>query len=186
MKKMLFPLLCLLALLTSCKKDKDNNTPADNSMQVKLNGKALNFTVEGTPLLHTTISGYETLEIRAVSKDSSAKIKLIFQETIDDYDDGMEVKAYKIQKSNEDDPNTAADESEDSPEGFFYYGARVGIDTWMYQFYAQKGNITVTSCDTTAKKITGTFKVSLVNLNNRNEKVEFTEGRFTNVSYTAN
>jgi len=200
MKKFILPLLCLTLLAVSCTKEKsidsgDPSSPTNGgggggnnpgtsggSFEVKLNGQLINFTVESATLIRSTSTSEKRLDINGTSKDGKKKLILTFHEMSAD-GNGIPVKTYSIKMFNDDDPNTPEDESDDSMDGFITYGTSLGSNSWMYEIYSQNGIFTVTSCDANAKKVSGTFKVTLVNLNDPSNKEEFTEGKFNNVAY---
>lgn len=184
MKKLLFPVFCLLFIVTSCSKNKDSddNSTAEGTFEVKLNGQAISFTVEAATLIRSASTHEKRLDITGLSKDGTKKLTLTFGENTHE-GNGIAVKTYTIRMFNEDNPNTTADESDDSMDGFITYGTKFGNNNWLYEIYAENGTFTVTSCNASTKKISGTFKISLVNLNDDTDKEEFTEGKFNNITY---
>ncbi|MDF2193008.1 hypothetical protein [Paraflavitalea sp. CAU 1676] len=203
MKKLLLPLLCLAIAFTSCKKEKSidssdpgaptsgggngggndggNNGP-DGGLEVKLNGQTITFTVESATLLRSTQTNQKRLDINGLSKDGTKKIILTFGEETA-VGNGMSVKTYKVKLFNEDDPNTPEDESDDSMDGFMTYGTKLGTNSWLFDVYSENGTFTITACNESAKKVSGTFKTTLSQMDDPTKKLEFTEGKFTNVAY---
>jgi hypothetical protein len=181
MKKLLFPVFCLLLIVSSCSKNKDDNN-STGTFSVKLNGQSINFTVESATFVRSASTHEKRLDITGLSSDGTKKLTLTFHEGTHE-GNGITVKSYTIRIFNEDDPNTAADESDDSMDGFISYGTKFGNNNWLYETYAENGTFTVTSCNESTKKISGTFNISLVNLNDNSDVVEFTEGKFSNVTY---
>ena len=179
--------------LFSCQQEPDwdldnnnnNNNPppggtASGSFEAKINGQLTTFNVKSATLLRSTQLNQKRLDITGESVDGTKQLILTFGE-MTAAGNGMAVKNYLVRLFNEDDPNTPDDESVDSDDGFTTYSVKVG-SSWVTDVFAENGTMTVSSCDASAKKITGTFSVKDSSLTS-GDVFNFTEGKFTNISY---
>ena len=183
MKKLILPVVALLLLLTSCSKSKDDADTGSGSgtFEAKQDGKLVTFKIESAMLALSPGTSEKRLDISALSSDGTKRVALTFYEETGT-GNGVTAKTYDVWYFNNDNPNTPQDESEDDMDGLFTYGTKMGAN-WLYDVYGTQATLVVTKCDEGAKKVSGTFKAKLINLNDDTVSAEFTEGKFSNVSY---
>lgn len=186
MKRLLFSALALTLFFTSCsKKDKNNDdTIADNSVQVTINGEKTNFSVESATLIRVEEFDAKRLDISCVSSDKQHRVIL----TVGNYvleGNNIDVKTYNIAMFTQDDPATPdIDESEnDTDDGLFTYSKKLGENNWLTDIHTVKGKIVVTANNANDKTISGTFEMDLKDMDTQASEFKFTEGKFNNVKY---
>ena len=159
-------------------------TPPGNNnavFEAKINGQLTTFNVLSATLLRSTQTNEKRMDITGQSTDGTKRLILTFGDTPAS-GNGIAVKDYIVRLFNEDDPNTPQDESDDSMDGFTTYSTSLGNNSWVTDVYAENGVMKVTSCDASAKKVSGTFIVKDSSLTG-GPVLHFTEGKFTNISY---
>jgi hypothetical protein len=180
--------------LVSCQQEPDfdldpnnnNNNPgnppgsASGSFEAKVNGQLTTFKVTSATLLRSTQLNQKRLDITGESTDGTKRLILTFGE-MTATGNGMAVKSYLVRLFNDDDPNTPDDESIDSDDGFTTWSEKIG-NSWVTDVFAENGTMTVSSCDASAKKISGTFNVKDSSLTS-GDVLNLTEGKFTNIGY---
>jgi len=197
MKKIQWLFMIILGLsVTSCQKEVNGDTGIDNTgtgtgtgggtgapgtFEVKINGQLTTFNVLAATLLRSNPDNVKRLDIAGVSKDQSKQLIITIGDTPASGND-VHLKNYVIDLFNEDDPNTPQDESLGNDDGFITYSTSLGNNSWLTDVFAENGNMQVTACDAAAKKVSGTFAVKDSSLND-GSVINFTEGKFTNISY---
>lgn len=185
MKRLLISALALTFFFASCsKKDKNDDTLSDNSVQVTINGEKLNFSVESATLIRVEEFDAKRLDISCVSADKQHRVIL----TVGNYvleGNNIDVKTYDIAMFTQDDPSTPdIDESEnDTDDGLFTYSKKLGENNWQTGIHTVKGKIVVTANNATDKTISGTFEMDLKDIDTQASEIKFTEGKFNNVKY---
>ena len=158
----------------------NNPGTASGSFEAKIDGQLTTFKVTSATLIRSTQTNEKRVDISGESLDGTKQLILTFGE-MSAVGNGIPVKDYVVRLFNDVDPNTPQDESQDSDDGFITYVTKIG-NSWVTDVYAENGIMKVTSCDASTKKISGTFNVKDSSLTS-GPVINFTEGKFTNVSY---
>jgi hypothetical protein len=167
-----------MLLFASCKKDETTTAAA---FEAKVDGQLTKFNVGQATLVRDNGSNMKRLDIVGTSTDGSKRIIVTLAETPAS-GNSVHTGNYKFHLFNDDDPNTAQDESEDSEDGFVTISTSMGNNNWVTDVYAQTGQFTVTNCDANSRKISGTFNVQVRSLTG-GANYTITEGRINNVNY---
>ena len=183
MKKLSSFITCAIVFFASCSKEADHVEPKDtDTFSAKLNGTSYTFNVEAAVLLRSPSTSEKRLIIAGTSTDGITKLTITLWEATS-VGGGISVKSYIIRLSDEDDPATPEDESQDSLDGNLTLGKKVGSSWSVYHEYSENGTINISSCNEANTTISGTFQAELTDLMDRSE-ITITAGTFSNIKYT--
>ena len=196
MRNIYLILLIGLVLLSSCQKtisdfDPSTNptgtpatpTTASGSFEATVDGQKFMFNIISATLLRSTADNEKRLDMAGVSADGKKRIIITLGEETSQ-GNAVTVKKYVLNAFPEDDPATPNIDESATTQGFTTYSAGPGNNNWITNVYDETGSFTVTSCDASATRISGTFETTLTDLNDSSIVIKITAGKIANVKYT--
>lgn len=178
MKQFLFYSLALVLLLGSCKKDKDDASGRDNTVEATIDGTKLVFNVTSATLIRHFQSNVKRLELYCMSTDNQHRIVLSLNNKVPE-GDGMEIKTYKMGEVLYPDPSTPGFEG----DGDFTYSKRMPGNYWNQTPFPAEGKIEVTSNNVNGHTISGNFEILFRDPINGSDHTEIKSGSIKNVTY---
>jgi len=196
MKKIYFVLFSSIVLACSCQKsisDFDPSTTPVNpggtpvtgggSFEATINGTKISFSVTSATLLRSTSLNEKRMDITGTSTDGSKRLIITLgEETAQG--NAMTVKTYTLNAFPPDDPATPNIDESLTTQGFTTYGTTLGNNSWLYDIYDENGSFTMSSCDASAKLVSGSFQTTLTDMIDNTHVVTITAGKLSNVKYT--
>ena len=176
MKKMSVLIALIIAVLfTACSSSSDSGSTTGQNVTFKFNGANVTAAVTSAKLYKSPLSGEKLLEIIAESADKEFEFKFFSGYTTDD---AIPAGDYIS--------------SDTSSEGYAYVSFK--IDGNKYGMHnPDNGVLHITSCNSSAKKATGTFTQTLHAIGETQDfdylgvtipyEINITNGVFTNIQY---
>jgi hypothetical protein len=181
MKKLSLFIAGAIVFFASCSKEVVDEETKD-TFSAKFNGTSYTFNIDAALLFRYPTTSEKRLIIAGTSTDGITKLTItVWEGTAAGA--GISLKSYIIRLSDEDDPATPEDESQDSMDGNLTLGKKIGSSWWSYHEYAENGTINISSCNEANTTISGTFQAELTDLINHSE-ISITAGTFSNIKYT--
>jgi len=175
MKRASLLILALAVVLTfnSCKKDENGNIVVA-SLSVKKDGTLWNSLVRQTSVTAnpTSTSGGKLIAITATNGANITSGELLNITIL-----GTDLKEYKLQ-------TLLTSNTPISTECTFTFKASAGDSDATKIYAGVVGSVTLTKYNESSKLVSGTFKFTTMQGGDATKKIEFTEGKFENLTIT--